>query len=132
MPNKRDLKLDKYGVDRYRFRELYNFCRQYSAKRQQANALSGIRAISYSGMPFGSQVSNQTATMAELRERLLDDCRLIEHTAEQADPGLKKQIIANVTEGIPWERMAVPAGRRQFYDAVTYFYYLLDRSKLKP
>ena len=33
MSNRRDLRLDKYKIDKYAYRELLNFCRQYQGKK---------------------------------------------------------------------------------------------------
>ena len=50
---------------------------------------------------------------------------MIEQTAIEADPNLYTWILKSVTEGIPYENMDVPAGRRQFYEARRYFFCLL-------
>lgn len=39
----------------------------------------------------------------------------IERAAQKASPELYSYILKNVTQGIPYEQMPVPLGRRQFY-----------------
>lgn len=57
------------------------------------------------------------------------DVELIEQTAIEADSELYQFIIKNVTEGIPWEYMEVPCGRRQFYEARRTFFVLLSKKR---
>ena len=39
MPNKRDLRLDKYDIGVYAYRELNNFCKQYQEKKRKLQEL---------------------------------------------------------------------------------------------
>ena len=129
MPNKRDLKLDKYNIDKYQYRELHNFCLQYSKKKQKADSLLGAKGVAYTGMPGNTEPGNPTAKAAEMRAKLLADCKIIEESAKEADPSLYKQIIANVTEQIPFEFMGVPCGRRQFYEIRRKFFFILAHKR---
>lgn len=54
---------------------------------------------------------------------------LIEQTAIEADPETCDLLIKNVTEGISYEYMAVPRGRRQFYERRRKFFYLLSQKR---
>ena len=66
MPNKRDLKLDKYNIDKYQYRELHNFCLQYSKKKQKADSLLGAKGVAYTGMPGSTAPGNPTASTADV------------------------------------------------------------------
>lgn len=50
---------------------------------------------------------------------------MIENAAKETDEQLYKYIIKNVTEGVPYEVLNVPCGRRQFYDKRKLFFYKL-------
>jgi len=51
----------------------------------------------------------------------------IEEAARRAGVGLEKYLLRNVVDGVPWEELPVPCGRRQFYDARRRFFAELDR-----
>lgn len=36
--NRRDLSMDKYGISKHMYRELYNFCLQYAEKKTRINS----------------------------------------------------------------------------------------------
>lgn len=54
---------------------------------------------------------------------------MIEKSAIEADPETHSLLIENVTEGIPYEYMAVPRGRRQFYNKRRKFFYILSKKR---
>lgn len=56
-------------------------------------------------------------------------CRLIEQTAIEADPETYDLLLKNVTEGISYEYMAIPRGRRQFYMRRRKFFWLLSERR---
>ncbi len=112
MPNKRDLKLDKFAIGMYGYRELSYFCLQYSDKKRMVAKLKG-----------------QVGQDAKITQ-LTDDIRIIEKAAYAVDPILGQYILKNVTqENTPYEYMPVPSGRRQFYQARQKFFYLLALEK---
>lgn len=57
------------------------------------------------------------------------DLELIEQSAVEADPDIFPYILKNVTEGIPYEYMDVPCGRKQFYEARRVFFILLAQKR---
>lgn len=120
-----DLKLDKYGISRYAYRELLNFCLQYPDKKLQLEGMYGPRAVNLTGMPGGGDISDPTAQTAIRTERLRDDVEAIEAAAKEADEAIAPYILRNVSSGTPYEYMPVPCGRRQFYEMRRKFFYLL-------
>lgn len=60
---------------------------------------------------------------------LQTDIELIEQTAMEADADIYQWLIKNVTEGIPYEWLNVPRGRKQFYESRRYFFYLLAQKR---
>ena len=81
------------------------------------------------GMPKGNLSGDATAQEAVRNTMMQEDIHLIEETARKAAPEIYKWILKNVTEGIPYEWLDVPVGRRQFYEYRRYFFYLLAQKR---
>lgn len=122
---KRDLKLSDHNISKEKYNELRYFCLQYWSKKQEIEKLYGTSGASSDGMPRASGCGNPTEKAALRLIQLKGDIQMIEQTAIEADPNLYTWILKSVTEGIPYENMDVPAGRRQFYEARRYFFCLL-------
>ncbi len=130
MPKERDLKLDEYDISWRRYRELKYFCMQYNEKKEKIKSIVGLSAVNYSGTPgakgvFHSQTETQAIKIAGLR----NDIKLIDDTAMEADSTIYKQLLENITDGVPYEYLQVPCGRRQFYRARRKFFYLLSQKR---
>lgn len=129
MPNKRDLRLSEYKITSYRYRELYNWCRQYGewkSKLRECYSLNSRQSIGLNS----SGKSDPTATAAIQAEYYSRNVELIEATANAVDPIIGKFIIENVANGTPYEYLGnPPCGRRQFYEYRRKFFYLLDLKK---
>ena len=107
MPNKRDLRLERYSIGKYAYRELHNFCLQYPEKKRRLRELeSPYKSPQITGMPSGSGPGDPTGRNADRASVLSGDIELIERTAA-----------------------AVSCGRRKFYDMRRVFFYLLAQSK---
>ena len=122
MPNKRDLNLTKYNIDRYQYRELKYFCLQYRRKKQQASFL--LKTV----CKYGENRDNK------LTEQLIQDCQLIEQSAVEADPELYQYIIEGTTqEDCPYwalqTRYNMPCGKCRYENARRRFYYILAVKK---
>lgn len=118
MPSKRDINLHRYDISLYAYRELKYFCMQYDEKRKQ---IAGLYAI--------GKGTDPTAYMAIDILRLRKEIDMIEKTAYEIAGRMAPQMIASVTRNIPYERLSVPCGRRQFYELRRKFYYLLHMKK---
>lgn len=126
---KRDMKLSDYNISRAKYNELKYFCMQYEEKKQKLNKSYGIKAVVNDGMPKGNLPGNPVERTAIQNAMLRKDIELIEQTAVEADPEIYQWLMKNVTEGIPYEWLNVPAGRRQFYESRRYFFYLLSQKR---
>lgn len=126
---KRDMKLSDYNISRAKYNELKYFCMQYEEKQQELHKSYGIGAVVSDGMPKGNLPGNPTEREAIKRVMLQRDVELIEQTAIEADPEIYKWLMKNVTEGIPYEWLNVPMGRRKFYESRRYFFYLLSQKR---
>ncbi len=128
MPNTRDINLEEYQISKYRYRELKNFCLQYREKQSRLLSLTEIGSPSTEATGGGG-TSDRTSTMAIKRMELQHDIALIEQTAMETNADIYPYIINHVADGIPYEYMDVPMGRRQFYDMRKKFFFLLSQKK---
>lgn len=82
MPNKRDLRLERYSIGKYAYRELHNFCLQYPEKKRRLRELeSPYKSPQITGMPSGNGPGDPTGRNAERASVLSGDIELIERTA---------------------------------------------------
>lgn len=130
---KRDMKLSDHNISRDKYNELKYFCLQYWQKKQEIDRNYGIDGFSQDGMPRGTSrgtsSSNPTEKKALRIAQLKRDTELIEQTAMEADAEIYPWILKNVTSGVPYEYMDVPMGRRKFYEARRYFFFLLAQKR---
>lgn len=126
---KRDMKLSDYNISRAKYNELKYFCMQYEEKKREIHNSYGLGAVVSDGMPKGNIPGNPTERAAIRNAMLQSDVELIEQTAMEADSDMYQWLLKNVTEGIPYEWLNVPRGRRQFYEARRYFFYLLAQKR---
>jgi hypothetical protein len=135
LPNKRNLKLDDYGISNKRYKELCGFCEQYGEWRDELKYKKDtVKSKVITDMPLPpSRTGNPQEDLAIRRTELEEKCKLIEQTAIQADSYLYPYIIKSVTEEVPcWyleEIMGMARCRKDFYAARRYFFFLLDKNK---
>lgn len=125
MASKIDLNLDKYGISCLAYRELKYFCLQYEEKKSAINSVLCCKGVSYDKSTISGGVSDPTSYAAQKLMKYTEDIELIENTAKETSEELYKYILTNVTHNTPYEYMAVPCGRRQFYELRHKFFYLL-------
>ena len=102
---------------------------QYDEKKKKLQRGYGLAAVDNDGQPKGNLPGNPTEQEALRRAMLQQDIDTIEQTAIEADDRIYPHILKNVTEGIPYEWMDIPCGRRQFYEVRRYFFYLLAQKR---
>lgn len=129
------LRLVDMGISRYRYDELEAFCRQYPDKRAQADALADVKsAWNTDGGGGGRENASPVERAAIRRERLLDDCELIEQTAMRIEGGKwYTSLLLNCCYGCPYGRLepeTLPTSRREAYFAARRaFFVALDAAK---
>lgn len=128
MPNKKDLRLEKYNISTNRYRELKYFCMQYREKQSKLRSITEISSPPI-GESVGKKTVDRTSDIAIQRMQLESDMKMIEQAAENADKELSPYIISNVVDGIPYEYLGAPVGRRQFYKSRRKFFYILSTKK---
>ena len=126
---KRDMKLSDYNISRAKYNELKYFCMQYEEKKRELHKGYGLNAIVNDGLPKGNLPGNPGEGQAIRNAVLQADVDLIEHTAMEAGADVYQWLIKNVTEGVPYEWLNVPSGRRQFYETRRYFFFLLAQKR---
>lgn len=129
MVNKRNMRLSDYNISREKYNELKYFCMQYGEKKQEIQRSKGLKAIVNDGLPRGSETGNPTENTAVRNVMLQADLDMITDTIKEADAEIYPWLFKNITEGIPYEWMDVPKGRKQFYESRRYFFYLLAQKR---
>lgn len=134
--NKRQLKLEKYGISKKRYKELCGFCEQYPEwKAFLANNIDALKSKEIDGMPYSNVglLSDQTASLAIKRAEIQNKVDLIENTAKEASPEMWELIIKSVCYEVPFwyirDIINAPISRVPFYDIRRYFFWLLDKRK---
>ena len=133
--NKRDLRLDKYGISKKRYKELCGFCEQYPEWKAEIKNYSFVKGISYSQVP--KSITNgfhSTTEDAAIRiEKYLENVNLIEEVAKAVDEKYWTYLIKFICYGVPTVYLNkvedLPLSQSVLYDRRRYFFYLLDKKK---
>lgn len=131
----RDMTWDDYGISKYRYRELKNFCLQYPEKKEQ------IRYGLTSHEPaegLSGRIGRPTESQAINNSPYIKDCLMIENAAREAAPEIHQWILVSVTEDLSYDELEfhpelgrIHVGRTEFYAYRRLFYKKLDdRNKL--
>jgi len=124
------LNLSAYGISRDAYAELRAFCRQYPEKKAKAAALASVSSPALTGMPTGSGKSDMVLRAVERRERLLQECGMIERAAAMVEKGVfYSALILNCCHGIGYEYLdpaILPTSNRTaFFHARKMFFWTL-------
>ena len=139
----RGVNLDAWGITWDEYKELDYFCRQYDRKRAEAAAMLTLRISTpqpvYDNdgnaqfMPYGSGgTSDPVAILADKRERLLRDIRMIDKAAKIAGEDLAPYLIRAVTRKEGLQRIisdGCPCSERTFYRMRRKFFYVLHEMR---
>jgi len=134
LPNRRELKLNDYGISSKRYKELCGFCEQYTEWKDELEFKKDtLKSKNITDMPLSTSGEDATQVLAIRRIDLEFKCKIIENTAKQTNEYLAPYIIKSVTEEVPcWyleEIMGMATCRKDFYAARRYFFFLLDKNK---
>ncbi len=133
--NKRDLRLDKYGISKKRYKELCGFCEQYPEWKSAIKDYSLVKGISYDPVPKSvtNEFHSQVEDAAIRNEKYMANCELIESVAKQTDAEWWQYIIDSVCYEVPLNYLITVKGMNlsqfPFYKKRRYFFYLLDKAK---
>lgn len=129
MPNRKILRLQKYYISKDRYQELFYFCKRYGEREEEIKSLYGLAGCNLDSTPRGSDVGNKTESTALKILKLKEENDIIVETAKEVDKNIYLFIIKNITEGIPYDYMNVPCGKRQFYEKRRLFFKKLAEKK---
>ena len=138
MPNKRDLRLGRYGIDENAFRELKYYCLQYHKKKQDLTSLRDLKIPKLSDMPRGTGISDTTGRSAILAAQKSSDCETIEQCALEVGGMFYPWLLDGVTikncdyramDRDEFYRGRIPIGKKKYYKMRRQFYWLLAIKK---
>lgn len=135
-------KPDKWEITWDEYKELDYFCRQYTRKKQEADALLTLRvstpapviASDGSGvfLPHGGTPGDPVSAAAEKREKLLRDVDMIDQAADQAGGDLAPYLLRAVTRRDGVRRIlsdGCPCSNSSFYRMRRMFFFILREMK---
>lgn len=122
---------DELKISPSGYKELEYFCLQYNEKKHEINNSYGLKSPQYGFKSKNKTISDTTLTAVEKILSLKAEIEMIEQSAIEADSEIYPYIIKNVTEGILYEYMDVPCGRRQFYEKRKLFFCILYMKRRK-
>lgn len=145
MTNRRQIRLDKYGISKRRYLELLNFCMQYGEWKKELEKNSTeefLNAVKISGIPYSrtNVTGDPTGDLAVRRAELHSRCEMVEQTAIESHPDDYQFLIWNVTqEGASYDFMYEYAKvhddqlpvctRKEFYQIRRLFFFLIDKKR---
>lgn len=115
MAEKRDLMLEEYGVSQNAYRELLYFCRQHDEKKRAMENYYFIQVSIYKQRSIENKIDMSNEIKDAKAKTFAKDVDLIENAAKKVAPFYHKELLKNVTQGIPFEQLDVPYGRNQFF-----------------
>jgi len=132
--NKRDLRLDKYGINKYRYRELKAFCEQYPDWKNELNNHAYIQGVDYDKEPISSNgTSDRTGKDAIRLIRYERNCQLVEKVAKETDTEFWEYLIKAICYEVPLTYLIsvdnMHLEKSAFYERRRLFFYLLDKEK---
>ena len=121
----------EYWISSRDFRLAYAYALKYNEWSQEAEALGGMKAVNYDGMPHGNSVGNPTESTGIKTAELLEKIRKIDNALHEAAPEIENWLKMYVTnEDITFDMLkarGIPCERAMFYNRRMKFYYLLSR-----
>lgn len=120
----RELHLGKFDISKERYIYLKSFCLLYPQWKKNGNY--GVSGVQYDGMPHSLSNSSPTEIQALKNAKYAANIVLVENACKEASLPIWRFVLKNVTEGVTYENMRVPCGRRQFYEARRRVFEYLD------
>ena len=124
----------KYTLSKSEFLSAKYYALRYKEWKTEWDTMTDtVRAVTYDGdMVQGNGSGQPTEQLAIRRAELTHKIRIIEETADEADPALNKFILLYVTEeDMTFEKLkrisGIPCGKDLFYHVRRKYYYLLAK-----
>lgn len=119
----------KYGINKWRKREIMNFCRQYDDWRRELQY--GLRAISMEGGSHSNNISRPTENQAIHNDVLRTNILLVERAIRDICPGMFDEMLNNIARGVPYMYLDVPYSQAEFYSIRIEVYALISERRGK-
>lgn len=127
---------NKYYIDRHRYYELKHFCLQYPLWRKNYNTIDGYStnvALGNTRIAKTNTVVDPVYRLAEAKLYFYERMKMVERTAEEADPFLANYILMAVTEGRSYvnlkARFNMPCSKDNYYEVYRRFFWLLSKAR---
>ena len=129
----RDKTWNDYGISKYRYQELKNFCLQYDEKKRKIQyGISGMSTDNL-GVSGSSGAGDPTSKLAIRHMNYLKDIQMIEMSAVETDRVLYPFLLKSVTQDLSYEDIEyddrhgrIPYGKTDFYAYRRKFYSILN------
>lgn len=124
-----------YHIEKFRYLELKNFCRQYPIWKKAYQSLTELshRPEDLHIFHKTGTCSDPTANCALARLFYSDRIKMVERVAMATDESLYPYILRAVTEGLSYDvlnvQMGVPCCRNVFYNLYRRFFWLLNKER---
>lgn len=125
---------NRWFITKHRYLELKHFCLQYPEWKEEYGRLQ-IRLTSrqLELKAENRQFADPVAEMAIRRSKLLNQMKMIEQAAIEADADLSNYILLAVTNGVSWEflktKQDIPCCRETYYDRYRRFFWYLSKER---
>ena len=133
--SKREIKLDKFGISRKRYKELCGFCEQYPEWKSALKDYSFIKGVSYDPSPKGktNAINSPVEDAAIKMDRYISNCNIIEKRQRKPILRIGSLIIDSACYELPINYLITVKGMNlsqfPFYKRRRYFFYILDQMK---
>lgn len=127
-------KKNKWYIGKHRYLELKHFCLQYPEWKEEYERLGyPLRGYRSDMERIENPFSDPTGDAAIRRAKILNQMKLIEQAAIEADSELARYILFAVTTGVSYEyletRQEIPCCRQTYYDRYRRFFWCLSRER---
>ena len=124
-------KKNKWWIPKHRYYELKHYCLQYKDWQEYVRSHGEIRRSE--DVRTNPEWSDPVGNEAAYREYYLEQIRMVESAACDADDQIGSYILRAVTEDLSFTvlRMVyeIPCGKDMYYDRYRKFFYILDAKK---
>ena len=124
----------KWWLPKQRMLTVYHYCLQYPEWEDTYRALgggSGIRGVTYDGMPHGTGVGNPTEAAALRTAEVSMKMQKLRDTVQEVAPDIYLWLLKGVTEGVSYEYlksvMGIPCGHNYYWEKRRQFYWTMSQ-----
>lgn len=125
---------NKFKIEKFRYLELKNFCRQYGIWRASENALTTLSQRNPDDIPVrATATENPVERVVNAAEVYRNRIKLIECCVYWAAPEIDEYLLKGVTEGLSYDilsaRYNIPCSREYYYQRYRMFFWILNKRR---